>query len=199
MEAPMTIKHLRDDLLVAKAKIKTYQLQTGEDAKIIRALHEEKSKQKEQLAHLTALVNDSNLAERGILQERLEKSNQKVTELQKLYSEAEKGLEMVDKTLTTDNKSLRARIHSMEKENKELKNDLREYEEALKEKDKLVASLSIYRYNALHKKPEIPPPCKLCLEREKVRLEELRIAAIKGLACYLIQKKYQYWRLAISM
>jgi predicted RNase H-like nuclease (RuvC/YqgF family) len=102
-----------------------------------------------------------------------------------LYAETEKGLEMVDKTLTADNKHLRAKMHLTEKENLDLKDKLKHIEESIKEKDKMVASLSIYRYNALHKKPENPPPCKACLEREKAKLEELRIAAIRGRICEL--------------
>jgi chromosome segregation ATPase len=178
MEAPATIKRLRDDLLAAKTKIKSYYSQIGEDASIIKTLYEEKSKLHDQLVHLKSLVN--NLGEREALQEKLKQSNQKITELQSIYSESEKRLEIVDKNLTTDNKHLRARVLEREKESQRLKKHLMEIEEKAKEKDKLIASLSIYRYNALHKKPELPPPCKPCLEREKVRIEEMRIAAIKG-------------------
>lgn len=180
MEAPATIKHLREDLVMARSKIKAYFSQIGEDSRLIRILNDEKNKQKEQIAHLTGLVNSRNLEERQVLFEKLEKSNQKVTELQKLYSEAEKGMEMVDKTLTANNKHLRAKIHTMENEYQELKDHVKELDEALKEKDKLVASLSIYRYNAMHKKHEISQECKVCTERKRLKLEEIRIAAIKG-------------------
>ena len=180
MEAPATIKHLREDLVLAKSKMKAYSSQIGEDSRFIRSLNDEKAKQKEQIVHLTTLVNSKNLEEREVLYDKLDKSNQKVTELQKLYSEAEKRLEMIDKTLSTDNKYLRARIHTMEKELKELQNQAKEMNESLKEKDKVVASLSIYRYNALHKKHESPPPCKVCIEREQIELERSRIAAIKA-------------------
>jgi hypothetical protein len=107
---------------------------------------------------------------------------------------------MVEKNITNENRQVRSKFHSLEAENTYLKEKLTKLDDTLKvaievidvpsltnriyskqERDKEIASLSIYRYNAIHKKME-SSVCKKCLKREKEESEQRRKQTILGTA-----------------
>ena len=126
--------------------MKSYYAQIGDDSRIIRQLHEDRLRLKEQVQKLDQLVSSKELLDRDSLTDQLVASNSKVTELQKLVLEMEKKLEMVERNLSMDNKHLRGKLHSLEKEKEILLDQVKDMEETVKEKEKVIASLSIYRY-----------------------------------------------------
>lgn len=90
-EAPKLIQRLREDLTISKVtifnknKLKTYYVQIGEDSRVIRQIHDERNKLREQNQKLEELVIAKDLAERNDLQLQLEQSNRNLKDLQKLY------------------------------------------------------------------------------------------------------------------
>lgn len=86
--------------------------------------------------------------------------------------ESEKKLEIVDRNLSTDNRQLRGKIHFLETERVLIKDQIFKLNDTIREKDKKIASLSIYRYNAIHRK--VDAVCKVCTKREKYEIEQLR-------------------------
>ncbi|KAJ3305664.1 hypothetical protein HDV03_001309 [Kappamyces sp. JEL0829] len=176
-EAPNLIRRLKEDLAASKvAKVKLYYAQIGDDSRIIRQLHDERNSFKEKISKLEELVQAKQLADRDTLATQLKESSQKVSDLQKLYSESEKKLEMVDRNLTADNRYLRGKIHAMDREKELVLDQIKALEENIKEKEKIIASLSIYRYNAIHRKAEAT--CKVCSKRERDEKESQKRAEI---------------------
>jgi hypothetical protein len=89
-----------------------------------------------------------------------------------MYQESEKSLELVERNLSLDNRQLRAKIHSLEQEKVLINEQIAKSLELVREKDKVIASLSIYRYNAIHRKQE--QQCKICAKREREEKEQKR-------------------------
>lgn len=77
----------------------------------------------------------------------------------------------MEKNFNSENKHLRGKIHSLEQEAILYKERALKLARDVKEKDKEVASLSIYRYNAIHRKGE-QVNCKICAKREKDEVEK---------------------------
>jgi hypothetical protein len=139
-------------------------------------LHDEKNRIKEHSQTLQQLVDAKNLDERDELAKQIEIQNKKITDLQKLYQESEKNLEMVERNLSSDNRQLRGKMHALEQEKVLIKEQISKLQDTVREKDKVIASLSIYRYNAIHRKQE--QQCKVCAKREKDELEQRRKSEI---------------------
>jgi hypothetical protein len=85
--------------------------------------------------------------------------------------------ELMEKNFNSENKQLRGKIHSLEQEAILYKERALKLARDVKEKDKEVASLSIYRYNAIHRKGELAN-CKICTKRDKDEEEKKRREAI---------------------
>jgi hypothetical protein len=83
----------------------------------------------------------------------------------------------MEKNFNSENKHLRGKIHSLEQEAILYKERTIKLARDVKEKDKEVASLSIYRYNAIHRKGELAN-CKTCAKRDKDEVEKKRRGAI---------------------
>ena len=62
-------------------------------------MHEERNGFKEKISKLEELVQVKQLADRDILSSQLKDALSKVSDLQKMYSESEKKLEMVDRNV----------------------------------------------------------------------------------------------------
>lgn len=185
-DAPSLIKKLRDDLVVAKTKVKAYYSQIGDDSRIIRQLNEERLRKEDHLVRLECLVNDGGLQDRETLSGKLELALVKITNLQHIYFESEKKLEIVERNLSTDNKNLRGKIHSMEREKELIDDQTKSLNINIKvsigltqDKEKIIASLSIYRYNATRKR--VDGSCRICSKREIDEKERRRIEKILGI------------------
>lgn len=63
-----------------------------------------------------------------------------------------------------DNRHIRNRIIAMEREQDVWEDKIKALETVIRDKDKVIASLSIYKYNALHRKHD--GECKACAKRE---------------------------------
>ncbi|KAJ3325846.1 hypothetical protein HDV06_002231 [Boothiomyces sp. JEL0866] len=130
-DAPRIIKALREEIHNHKAKIRSYFYQIGDDSRVIRQMHEEKSRLNEEKRKLEHIIAQAKLAEQSNLALEYEKITKKHNALELTH----------------------------------------------KEKDKDIASLSIYRYNAIHRKNEI---CKACAKRQKDEAETKRKNEIRA-------------------
>ncbi|KAJ3287006.1 hypothetical protein HK104_008794, partial [Borealophlyctis nickersoniae] len=175
-DAPRIIHGLRDEISGLKHKLKLYFAQLSTDARQIRHIGEEKRRLREQCARLEKLVADEGLAQKAALEKQAEEALRRATQLEKIAADATKRAECIEKNLSTDNRHLRGRLHNLERENGTYKEKMNHLEDVIKEKDKEIASLSIYRYNAVHRKVEAV--CRNCLKREKAESESKRRAEI---------------------
>ena len=87
---------------------------------------------KEKILKLEELVQVKQLADRDVLASQLKDALAKVSDLQKMYSESEKKLEMVDRNLNADNKYLRGKIHGIEREKELIQDQIKALEENIK-------------------------------------------------------------------
>nr|KAJ3422380.1 Lebercilin [Polyrhizophydium stewartii] len=177
LDAPRVIRGLREEVSHLKHKIKVYFGQIGEDSRQIRQIDDERRRLREHNLRLEKLVAAKNLADRDTLNAQLEDANKRLLELEKAKSDALKKSEVTEKNLMNDNKQLRGKIHSLERENVIIHDRVQKLDDTIHEKDKTIASLSIYRYNAVHRKNEAV--CKVCLKREKEESENRRRQQIR--------------------
>ncbi|KAJ3408066.1 Lebercilin [Chytridiales sp. JEL 0842] len=176
-DAPRLIKGLREEVGGLKLKLKGYFTQVHADARKIRALHEQCRKLKEHEAKLESLIESKHLLEREELAKQVAEYAEKVAESERLTAETIRRSQMVEKNITNENRQLRSKFHSLETENVYLKEKMAKLDHEVKERIKEIASLSIYRYNAIHKKAEAIV-CKKCTKREKEEIEQRRRQAI---------------------
>ncbi|KAI8849271.1 hypothetical protein BC829DRAFT_443093 [Chytridium lagenaria] len=170
------IKGLREEVAGLKQKIKAYFSQLNVDSRQIRTLNDECRKLRDHGQRLESLVASKELLEREELTKQILDSSKKLMEQEKVATEAIRRGEMIEKNVTTENRQLRGKIHNYEKENTFLKEKTETLEEQIKDKDKEIASLSIYRYNAIHRKVETT--CKKCEQRSKEETEMRRRQSI---------------------
>ncbi|KAJ3211681.1 hypothetical protein HDU67_004360, partial [Dinochytrium kinnereticum] len=175
-DAPKVIKGLREEVIGLKQKIKGYFAQLNVDARQIRSLNDECRKLRDHGQRLESLVSSKELLEREELSKQILESSRKLMEQEKVAAEAIRRSEMIEKNVSTENRQLRGKIHNYEKENSFLKEKNSALEELMKDKDKEIASLSIYRYNAIHRKLETS--CKKCDQRSREESELRRRQAI---------------------
>ncbi|KAI8929388.1 hypothetical protein BC831DRAFT_444240 [Entophlyctis helioformis] len=176
-DAPRIIKGLREELSHLKHKVKVYFGQIGEDSRQLRQIDDERRRLREYNLRLEKLVAEKNLADRDTLNSHLEESTKRVNDLEKQHSELLKKAEITEKNLMNDNRQLRGKIHNLERENQLIHERTQKLEDVIHEKDKAIASLSIYRYNAIHRKNDAV--CKVCLKREKEETEQRRRQQIR--------------------
>lgn len=110
--------------------------------------------------------------DRDTLNTQLIQSTDKVSNLEKSITDLTKRAELTERNLLNDNRQLRAKLHSLEKESALIHDRCVKIEDVIKEKEKIIASLSIYRYNAIHRKSE--GSCKVCIKRIKDEMEHKR-------------------------
>jgi hypothetical protein len=112
--------------------VKLYYAQIGDDSRIIRQMHEERNGFKEKIQKLEDLVQLKQLADRDVLATQLKDSTSKISDLQKMYAEGERKLEMVDRNLNADNRYLRGKIHGIEREKELIQDQIKVLEENIK-------------------------------------------------------------------
>ncbi|ORZ38128.1 ciliary protein causing Leber congenital amaurosis disease-domain-containing protein [Catenaria anguillulae PL171] len=162
-EAPRIIRGLRDEIQGLKNKLKeSYAFQGTQDRRI-RHLAEQVDQAKQDNSRLQELVTQQDLKVRSELQEEINQCHQQVSEHEATRKETEHKCELMEKNFATESMNLRIKIRSLENENQLFKDKIQKQENLIREKDKDIASLSIYKYNALHRKPE---PCKACQKRQ---------------------------------
>ncbi|KAJ3054023.1 hypothetical protein HK097_002852 [Rhizophlyctis rosea] len=175
-DAPRIIKGLRDEVTNLKHKLKLYFTQLSTDARHIRHLGEEKRRMREQVVKLQKLVEEEGLKQKEQLEREREDMRRELEVALRREGEAIKRAQLLEKNLSTDNRHLRGRVHALEGENVGLKTQVDNLEGLMKDKDREIASLSIYRYNAVHRKSE--GACRSCAKREKEEGEARRRADI---------------------
>ncbi|KAJ2997155.1 hypothetical protein HDV02_005834 [Globomyces sp. JEL0801] len=151
--------------------------QIGEDSRMLRQFHDDRNRLKEQIKQLEQTIAENDIGSKEKLQSELSDTTKKLTLLQQVYKETEKSLELIDRNLSADNRQLRGKIHFLEREKTLIQDQTDSLKEIIREKDKEIASLSIYRYNAIHRKAEVV--CKVCLKREKDESELKRKREIR--------------------
>lgn len=119
---------------------------------MIRAMHEERGRMIEKVDRLEGREE---MMDRDVLTARLETTLLQVIALQKLCAEGERKVEVLAGTLGVDNRHLRGRIGVLTAEKVVLGDRIVGLETVRAEKDKIIASLSIYRHNAVHRKVQI--------------------------------------------
>lgn len=113
-----------------------------------------------------------------------------------LAQELLRKTELMQKNFNNEAKHLRGKIHSLEQERGVLKERAEKLVRDVKEKDKEVASLSIYRYNAIHRRggfyeQQDGSSCKVCAKRERNEEERRRREAIMARLPLLEMKELQ--------
>jgi hypothetical protein len=78
--------------------------------------------------------------------------------------------------MASENRNLRGKIHELEQLVQDLRSKVTEAEETSKDKDKQLASLSMYRYKIVH--GLIEQECKVCLKRAKDEADRKHTAEI---------------------
>ncbi|KAJ3310701.1 hypothetical protein HDU76_003313 [Blyttiomyces sp. JEL0837] len=179
-DAPRLIRGLRDEITGLKAKLRKYFNQLTNDGRRIRTLNEECRKLRDHVSHLETLAQSQELLDRESLSKQILESSKQLIELEKTASEATRKSKLVEKILSGENRQLRGKIHNLETENSFLKDKNQRLDDIIKEKDREIASLSIYRFNAVHRKAE-QSVCKRCQKREKEETESRRKQAILGI------------------
>ncbi|KAI8822155.1 uncharacterized protein EV422DRAFT_419052 [Fimicolochytrium jonesii] len=173
------VRALRDEINGLKNKLKLYFTQLSSNVRELRHLSEDRQRLKDQNSRLEKLATDKQLADREHLQHEVDVLSVRLNELNRVSEEAVKRAELIEKNMNIDNRHLRGRAHHLERENVEFRERAQKLEDALKERDKAIASLEIHRYNAVHRKPE-PVICKNCLAKDQEITELHRIATIQG-------------------
>ncbi|KND02686.1 uncharacterized protein SPPG_01772, partial [Spizellomyces punctatus DAOM BR117] len=171
------IRALREELAGLRHKLKIYFTQLSANAREIRHISEDRRRLRDQNIRLEALIADRNLGEREKLSREVDSLNRRLVEQERIAADAVKRAELIEKNLTIDNRHLRSRVYSLEKDNSEYGERNHHLEEAVKDKEKEISSLYIYRYNAVHRKPE-SNVCKACQHREKEVQDSQRKALI---------------------
>ncbi|KAI9360426.1 ciliary protein causing Leber congenital amaurosis disease-domain-containing protein [Zopfochytrium polystomum] len=166
-DAPRLIKGLRDEITGLKSKLKVYFTQMNADSRQIRALNEERRKLQDHISKLESLAAAKKLYDNEKLAKQLSEMEKRLNAQERVATDAVHRCEMVDRNLNGENRQLRGKIHNLETEGGFLKEKIGQLEEKIREKEKEIASLSIYRYNAVHKKVEVLTSCKKCEKREK--------------------------------
>jgi hypothetical protein len=139
-------------------------------------LDDERRKLVLQNQKLEELNQEKHLLEREMLLKKVTELTEKTKDAEGKLEEETKKFQLSCQNLGNDNRQLRGKIHSMEKEILLLRDRTVTLDDVIREKDKSIASLSIYRYNAIHRKVE--SICKTCLKREKAESETKRKAHI---------------------
>ncbi|KAJ3126970.1 Lebercilin [Nowakowskiella sp. JEL0407] len=164
-DAPRIIRGLREEIIGLKSKLREYFNTTTNDSRHIRHLNDEIQKLKDHNKKLDALVQEQDLSTRDILAKEIVFVREQLVAKEKYANEISKHAELLEKNLTLENRQLRLKLHALENENCEFKEKIDHLDDTIHDKDKEIASLSIYRYNAVHRKSE--NSCKLCQKREK--------------------------------
>ncbi|KAJ3081054.1 Lebercilin [Quaeritorhiza haematococci] len=164
-DAPRIIRGLREEISSLKAKNKEYFSHIATNTRQLRNLNNRIEHLREQTSKYEKLVKSMELTDKESLKSDLEKAQQRAEEQTQLANEVAKKLELIQKNGSNENRQLRLRIHNLQCENRCLKDKTDEQEATIREKEKEIASLSIYRFNAVHRKTEAL--CKQCQKREK--------------------------------
>ncbi|KAH9272283.1 hypothetical protein BASA83_005375 [Batrachochytrium salamandrivorans] len=178
LDAPRVIRGMREELASLKHKLKVYFSQIGEDSRQLRHSDDEKRRLRDHNFRLEKLIASKDLADRDMLNSQLQEANQKIEELDRSNSEVVKRFEVSEKNLSNDNRQLRGKIHSLDRESMLIHDRIKVLEKTLHDKDMTIASLSIYRYNIVHRKNDAI--CKVCLKREKQENESRRKQKIRS-------------------
>ncbi|TPX77941.1 hypothetical protein CcCBS67573_g00804 [Chytriomyces confervae] len=165
-DAPKIIRGLREEISGLKSKVKSYYNQLSSEERRLRTVNDECLKLRDHVSRLEKLASSNQLLERETLSRKLTEALEAVAAYQGTFAEMSRKSDMIEKLLTNENKQLRGKIHNLNAENVFLKDKIRKSTDLGQEKDKEIASLSIYRYNAVHKKPEVAA-CKKCEKRLK--------------------------------
>ncbi|KAJ3072595.1 hypothetical protein HDU98_003318 [Podochytrium sp. JEL0797] len=176
-DAPKIIKGLREEILGLKSKIKSYYAQLNSETRKVRSLNDECLKLRDNVTRLETLTACNELLDRETLTKKVAEASEKLTVQDKELSESHRKSDMVEKLLNNENRQLRGKIHNLAAENSFLKDKNRKYMDCIQDKEKEIASLSIYRYNAVHKKVDLVV-CKKCEQREKEESELRRKQSI---------------------
>jgi hypothetical protein len=178
-------------------KIKTYYAQINLDSRHIRQIAGDKQALREEAARLQAQLAERDMPERAALRTALDAANADMAAAQAKAKEATARSELLERTLSHDNRTLRGRVHALERELAGRGDRIGELEEALRERDKQIASLAIYRFNAMKRQggggaeggaasgsaaaaAGAKGGCKVCRKRERDEREAARRASILG-------------------
>ncbi|KAJ1552679.1 hypothetical protein HK405_010410, partial [Cladochytrium tenue] len=160
-------------------KVRSYFTQLSTDDRKIRSLNEESRRLREQLAKLEELAAAKSLYEMDRLVKTVADLTTKLESQERLAADSVHRCEMMDKIVGGENKKLRGKIHNLQSENVFLKGKIETHEDTIRERDREIASLSIYRYNAVHRKGDYAAgPCKKCERRDREENETRRRQAI---------------------
>ncbi|KAJ3359712.1 hypothetical protein GGF32_009057 [Allomyces javanicus] len=174
-DAPRVIRGFREEVQGLKNKLKdSYAFQGTQDRRI-RLLAEQLDQAKTRNAEFEAIVTQQDLRVRAELQSEIDDVKRNISEKETICHEVNRRCELMEKNFLTESRNLRMKIQALEHENILFKDKIEALESTVRERDKEIASLSIYKYNALHRKPE---PCKLCRKRQFEEREAQRRQAI---------------------
>lgn len=166
-DGPRIIKGLREESAGLKLKLKEYYMHLSADQRQIRTINKELLSLREQNKHYQSLIFSQELDQRETLSKKLGEVQEELDRQVKHTNELHRKTELVEKNLASENRHLRGKIISVQQESVVYRERAAKLDRELKEKDKEIASLSIYRYNAIHRKLADHTVCKTCIKREK--------------------------------
>ncbi|KAI9218114.1 ciliary protein causing Leber congenital amaurosis disease-domain-containing protein [Blastocladiella britannica] len=170
-DAPRIIRGLREEVSGLKLKLKdSYSFQGTQDRRI-RGMADQLESARQQNAKLRELVDEHDLRVRHELQHEIESSQRETVEHQRTCAEMQHKCALLEKNLAAESLNLRMKIRTLDDENKLFKDRIQDHENTIRDRDREIASLSIYKYNALHRKPE---PCTVCAKRDIAERESRR-------------------------
>ncbi|KAJ1500080.1 hypothetical protein HMI56_004043, partial [Coelomomyces lativittatus] len=172
-DAPRLIQALREELNAFKNKLKENYSQQLQKDRRLRILSEKNEKGRLELSELRRLVEAQDLRMRNELQVEIESSIAQLQQKDIQLQENNRKCELLEKNFASESKNLRSKIASLERENNLFNDRIGVLESTVRERDKEIATLSVYKYNALHRKPD---PCRSCQKRmiEEKELERRR-------------------------
>lgn len=184
--APHQIETLKHENSGLQKKLKeTYAALRDRDRKL-RSLGESLEICKSELNQLHDLIENKDLRSRHDLQHDLDKVNGKLAERDVELMEWNRKCDLLQKNLSSESKNLRFKIMVLDNEKFELQQKNEQLQISHQDKDREIASLFVYKYNSLHKKPV---PCPECQKRKQQEAKQRKIQKILQLLPKLMKPK----------
>lgn len=159
-DAPRLIEGLRHENGAIKQKLKEYFAHLTASQRINRALQKQLDSKSAQIESLNQIISSKNLDSISVLEKKIESIGDSLKQSVILNQDLSRKFVLTEKNLTTENKNFRSKIHDMNTISAAHIQKIRDLNNVVHDKDKEIASLSIYRFNAHNKKSV--EACKNC-------------------------------------
>ncbi|RKO96731.1 hypothetical protein CAUPRSCDRAFT_11577 [Caulochytrium protostelioides] len=169
-EFPKQHQALKEEIAHLKQKLRNAAQQTSIASKTVFAEQTKSVQLSAEVARMQALIDASDLGTRESLQRQADAAGIRIMALEAQISDTAANHAVIQKTLTYDNTHLRARVLQLRRQNEDYKLLLESLDQGIRDRDRQIASLAIYRHGAMHRKVI----CKKCQQdqEEQVKLKQ---------------------------